>query len=89
VLRALSHATQPMTAAEIGRKLGRRNPQTVMPRALYDLQNDPGEQKNVLADHPDEANRLQAMIEEAREDLGDSRRDMVGKNVRPIGKIKR
>jgi hypothetical protein len=27
------------------------------------------------------------MIESARDDLGDSRRDLVGKNVRPIGRI--
>lgn len=63
------------------------NPETVIPRALYDLENDPGEQKSVLADHPDVAKRLQAMIESAREDLGDSKRKMVGKNVRPVGRI--
>jgi arylsulfatase A-like enzyme len=74
---------------EFGGYLKLENPQTMLPRALYDLQTDPGEQKNVLADHPDDAKRLQAMIEEGREELGDSRRDMVGKNVRPIGKIER
>jgi arylsulfatase A-like enzyme len=63
------------------------NPDTIIPRALYDLANDPGEQKSVLGDHPDVVQRLQAMIEQAREDLGDSRRDMVGKNVRPIGQV--
>jgi len=63
------------------------NPDTVIPRALYDLENDPGEQKSVLNDHPDVAKKLQAMIESAREDLGDSRRNLVGKNVRPIGEI--
>ncbi|MDQ3439587.1 MAG: sulfatase-like hydrolase/transferase, partial [Planctomycetota bacterium] len=63
------------------------NPDTIIPRALYNLANDPGEQKSVLADHPDVAMRLQAMIESAREDLGDSRRNVVGKNVRPIGEI--
>jgi arylsulfatase A-like enzyme len=61
------------------------NPETVIPRALYDLESDPGEQKSVLADHPAVAERLQAMIESARADLGDSRRNLVGKNVRPIG----
>jgi arylsulfatase A-like enzyme len=30
---------------------------------LYDLQADPGEQQNVLAQHPDQADRLQAEIE--------------------------
>jgi len=63
------------------------NRDTVIPRALYDLENDPGEQKSVLNDHPDVAKKLQAMIESAREDLGDSRRNLVGKNVRPIGEI--
>ena len=63
------------------------NPETTIPRALYDLENDPGEQKSVLADHPDVARRLQAMIEAAREDLGDSRRKVTGKNVRPVGRV--
>jgi len=27
------------------------------------------------------------MIESAREDLGDSRRNLTGKNVRPVGRI--
>jgi arylsulfatase A len=63
------------------------NADTVIPRALYDLENDPGEQKSVFADHPDVAKRLQAMIESAREELGDSRRNVIGKNVRPIGEV--
>jgi arylsulfatase A-like enzyme len=63
------------------------NPDTVIPRALYDLEHDPGEQKSVLNDHPEVAKELQAMIEAAREDLGDSRRNLTGKNVRPIGEI--
>jgi arylsulfatase A-like enzyme len=63
------------------------NANTLIPRALYDLENDPAEQKSVLADHPDVAKRLQPMIESAREDLGDSRREMAGKNVRQIGRL--
>jgi arylsulfatase A-like enzyme len=63
------------------------NPEAEIPRALYDLEADPGEQKSVLADHPDVVKRLQAMIESAREDLGDSRRKLIGKNVRPVGRI--
>lgn len=63
------------------------NPETTIPRALYDLENDPAEQKSVLADHPDIVQRLQAMIESARADLGDSRRKMIGKNVRPVGRV--
>lgn len=41
----------------------------------------------VLAAFVDVVKRLQAMIESARDDLGDSRRKMVGKNVRPVGKV--
>lgn len=63
------------------------NAETEIPRALYDLANDPGEQKSVLSNHPEVAAKLQAMIESAREDLGDSRRKMEGKNVRPIGRV--
>ncbi|MEA2736659.1 MAG: hypothetical protein QOE14_3110, partial [Humisphaera sp.] len=63
------------------------NPDTVIPRALYDLENDPGEQKSVLTHHPDVAQKLQTMIESARDDLGDSRRNLIGKNVRPIGEV--
>jgi arylsulfatase A-like enzyme len=72
-------------AEEFGDYAKLDNPQTIIPRALYNLDLDPGEQKNVLKDHPDVVENLQPMIESAREDLGDSRRNLVGKNVRPIG----
>ena len=62
------------------------NADTEIPRALYDLENDPGEQKSVIADYPEVAARLQAMIEKAREDLGDASQKMKGKNIRPVGK---
>ena len=74
-------------AEEFAGYLNVANPDTQIPRALYDLENDPAEQKSVLADHPDVARRLQAMIEAAREDLGDSRRKVTGKNVRPVGRV--
>lgn len=32
--------------------------------ALYDLEKDPGEKKNVMADHPREAERLKARLYE-------------------------
>jgi arylsulfatase A-like enzyme len=63
------------------------NPDTVIPRSLYNLETDIGEQKSVLAQHPDVAKKLQDMIEAARLDLGDSKRKMVGKNVRPVGQV--
>jgi arylsulfatase A-like enzyme/acetyl esterase/lipase len=56
--------------------------------ALYDLKSDPGEHKNVAADHPDVVQRLQAVAAAARVDLGDSITKSVGKNVRPAGDVK-
>jgi arylsulfatase len=43
-----------------------------LPLSLYDLQNDPGESKNVAAEHADEVKRLQALGERMRDDLGDT-----------------
>jgi len=50
---------------------------------LYDVQRDPGETKDVAADHPEIVKKLQALADEARQDLGDSRKEMEGKNRRP------
>ena len=63
-----------------------RHPDTKIPEALYNLRTDPGEQKSVLRDHPDIAERLRALAQKAREDLGDAHTGVVGKNLRPIGK---
>ena len=54
--------------------------------ALYDLQNDVGESRDVAAKFPDVVARLQALAEQARDDLGDSLTKRVGKNARPPGK---
>ena len=47
------------------------------------MKNDPGETKNLAAEKPDIVKELQAVAEQAREDLGDSRKDTEGKNRRP------
>ena len=44
------------------------------------------ESTNVAAQHPDVVKKLQAYVERAREDLGDSLTKRVGRNVRPAGK---
>jgi arylsulfatase A-like enzyme len=54
---------------------------------LYDLESDPGEQRNVADDHPDVVTRLEALAEQARDDLGDSLTERQGKNVRSPGKL--
>ena len=68
----------------------RRTPNldTPMPEALYNLDVDPGEQKSVHKDHPDVVKRLHELAEKARNDLGDARTGVTGKNVRPIGTLK-
>jgi arylsulfatase A-like enzyme len=40
--------------------------------ALYDLEKDPGETTNLAASHPDVVARLEELLEESRQDLGDS-----------------
>jgi arylsulfatase A-like enzyme len=61
------------------------NPQTPIEPKLYNLLVDPGEQKSVLKDHPEIVARLNDLAARAREDLGDARMGVVGKNVRPVG----
>jgi len=55
--------------------------------ALYDLEDDIGETKNVITEHPQAAARLEKLAELAREDLGDARTMRDGKNRRPSGRI--
>jgi arylsulfatase A len=55
---------------------------------LYDLENDPGETTNVIDEHPDVVERLNAKMDEAREDLGDSLTETEGQGRRPIGAVK-
>jgi arylsulfatase A-like enzyme len=55
--------------------------------SLFDLESDVGESKDVAAEHPDVVKQLKAIGERAREDLGDSLTNRVGKNVRPSGRL--
>lgn len=55
--------------------------------ALYNLVDDPGESRDVAAEHPDVVARLQQLVEQARADLGDSLTGRRGANVRPVGSV--
>jgi arylsulfatase A-like enzyme len=55
--------------------------------SLFDLENDPGESRNVAAEHPDVVQRLMSFVERARADLGDALTRREGKNVRPAGRL--
>ncbi|HAK57240.1 MAG: sulfatase [Vicinamibacterales bacterium] len=55
--------------------------------SLFDLETDIGETTNVADAHPDVVERLLGLIEAARDDLGDSLTDRVGRNIRPPGRV--
>ena len=54
---------------------------------LYNLRQDPAERVNVIAVHPEVRDRLLALAEGAREELGDRRLQRVGSGVRPPGRV--
>ena len=54
---------------------------------LFDLAKDPGETANLATQHPEVVRRLEALMEQCREDLGDTRTKQVGRNVRPAALV--
>jgi arylsulfatase A-like enzyme len=61
--------------------------QADVPLALYDLVADIGETTDVAGRHPDVVARLQALAEQARDDLGDSLTQRTGRGVREPGRV--
>ena len=55
--------------------------------ALFNLENDIGEQHDVSARHPEIVKRLMALADEMRRDIGDSAKKMKGQNRRPPGRL--
>lgn len=53
--------------------------------SLFDLNTDPGERKNVAAEHPEIVKRLTSIAESARRDLGDSLTNTTGSGLRTPG----
>lgn len=54
---------------------------------LYDLEKDMGEKHNVAVQHPEVVKRLEALAEQAREDMGDTLTKRVGKGIRAPGRL--
>lgn len=52
---------------------------------LFDLENDISEKKDLAKKFPAVVQRLQALAEQCRDDMGDSAQKRTGKNVRPPG----
>jgi arylsulfatase A-like enzyme len=82
------HTYPSMVGGVPGRdgQLGRQTPGRIG-LALYDLESDPGEARDVAADHPDVVAELLALIEAGREDIGDALEDVVGAHTRPAGMV--
>lgn len=59
------------------------------PLSLYNLHDDIGETKNVADQHPDVVERLTALAEQARADLGDALTKRTGAGIRPAGVVKK
>jgi arylsulfatase A-like enzyme len=53
--------------------------------SLFNLDTDPGETKNIAAEHPDVVKKLSALAEAARQDLGDSLQSVKGSGLRAPG----
>ena len=70
-------------------KLILKKPRMNIPEALYNLKTDISEKHNVIAQHPDVAERLRLLAHRMREDIGDSRTREKGRNRRPSGRVKR
>ena len=56
-------------------------------QSLFNLHDDPGEQRNVAADHPEEVHRLMTMADTIRSELGDSLSGRQGSAVRTAGMV--
>ena len=52
---------------------------------LFDLDADPGETRDLAGDYPDVVERLLALVDAARVDIGDALTETVGVNARPAG----
>jgi arylsulfatase A len=57
------------------------------PIALYDLDSDLGETTNLAKQNADVVEKLKAIADQARADLGDARQKLPGQNRRPPGKL--
>jgi hypothetical protein len=58
-----------------------------VPLALYDLVSDIGETTDLAAQQPEVLARLQALAEQARDDLGDSLTQRTGRGAREPGRV--
>ncbi len=63
-------------------------PRPITEPELYNLEVDLSETTNVATKNPDVMQRLLALAEQCRDDLGDTLVPRAGKGVRPVGMVK-
>ncbi len=68
-------------------KLHVYRPEEGVTRLLYNLEEDIGESNDVSKNHPEIVEHLEALADQAREDMGDAVTGQDGDNVRPIGRL--
>jgi arylsulfatase A-like enzyme len=56
-------------------------------QVLYNLRDDPGETRDVAAEHPDIVARLEKVVAAARADLGDTLLNIKPAHARPVGEV--
>ncbi len=81
---------QPLAITESGiRGIASRHGYRVesLELSLFNLEQDPGEQRNIAAQHPDVVRLLSKYAEVARNDLGDALTNRTGSGVRPVGRV--
>lgn len=75
----IADSSMDAIASRHGQKVSRQ------PQALFDLTTDPGETRDLSAQHPEIVRRLAALAEPVRADLGDKLTGVAGAGRRPAG----
>jgi arylsulfatase A-like enzyme len=83
----LPHKSQTLTGSPGSGGIPGKYKIVDVPQALYDLEADVAESRDVSAVHPDVVARLLAIAERAREDLGDRLTGRVGSGLREPGRV--
>lgn len=82
------YRTTRLQAVRSGKwKLVLEQPDNKIPAALYDLESDISETKDLSAAYPSVVKRLADLAERCRDDLGDSITGRKGRNCRPCGAV--
>ena len=82
----LPHRSQTLDGAPGSGGIPGKYRQEPVPLSLFDLEADAGERHDLAAARPDLVARLQALADEARDELGDTLTGRTGRGVREPGR---